>query len=206
MAAKKITKKKKPAVKKVKGIRPHTADVNRRRAVLENGLTVMEENFCNEYLVDLSGPMAVQRAGYSFGSISSDRVKASKLLHIPKIKARLTELSKERLLKTKEKMANVIEGLLYAANSNIFNFIKLDKSGDSFNLNKKEIDALPTEIKKTIIGMSNSRYGLKIKLEDKNKARELLAKYLGLITGNDDEGEGNVKKQIIRIGGTEIEF
>lgn len=56
-------------------------------------LTVLQEKFCQEYLVDANGKQAAIRAGFS---IRSAKNQASNLLRKPHIKKRLAELKTAR--------------------------------------------------------------------------------------------------------------
>src|SRR5688572_2954590 len=55
----------------------------------DDKLTIKQENFCNEYLIDLNGTRALIRAGFSENGAA---VEAHKLLRNPKIQKRIAEL------------------------------------------------------------------------------------------------------------------
>lgn len=56
-------------------------------------MTDLQDAFCREYIIDLNGAKAAERAGYS---IKTARQKACELLSNPDIQQRVSELKQER--------------------------------------------------------------------------------------------------------------
>ena len=67
---------------------------------VEDGLNEQQELFCREYLKDLNGTAAAQRAGYSPENSKAAAVQAHRLLDMPKVQAFLQGLMDERAKRT----------------------------------------------------------------------------------------------------------
>lgn len=73
------------------------------------------ERFCQEYIVDLNGGRAYERAGYKARGNAAE-VAASRLLRNVQVKARLAELQNERAERVQVTADDVVRGLLTEAN------------------------------------------------------------------------------------------
>jgi phage terminase small subunit len=75
-------------------------------------LTAQQERFCNEYIIDLIGSAAAERAGYAS---SNARAQASRLLKNDSVKQRIAELQASRAERVEVTQDMVISGLLKEA-------------------------------------------------------------------------------------------
>ncbi|GAG89442.1 unnamed protein product, partial [marine sediment metagenome] len=102
------------------------------------------ERFCQEYLVDLNGTKAAERA--KFGKKSA-RSKASQLLTKVNIQERIAELQAARAKRTEISQDRVLKELACLGHSNIKDYVK--HAADGF-IQFKDIDKISEEDAKAI--------------------------------------------------------
>lgn len=151
-------------------------------------LTVKQDAFCREYVVDMNGTAAAVRAGYSDDNA---RQQASRMLTKANIKARIDELLKikndklditaEKILKEFARIAFGDLRKLYHEDGRLKEVRELDDEGAAI-LSAIEVDELYSDHKK--IG-----YTKKVKLHNKLQALESLAKHLGLYQKDNEQGK-----------------
>ena len=133
-----------------------------------------QKRFVQEYLVDFNEPQAAIRAGYSkktAGAIGHENLKKPHILaEIEKRKKALQnklEITQERVL---QELASIAfsKGTDYA--SVIAGCVVVN-----------DTEGLTEEQKAAIVSIKQTKEGVEIKLADKYKALELLAKHLGLL-------------------------
>ena len=112
----------------------------------EYGLTLLQERFCEEYLIDLNGTRAYIRAGYS-AKPDIAKVAACNLLTKPEIQDRISQLMEERSKRTQIKADNVLQEIPRLAFHNIENYCDWDEDGNLFITPGKEI---PRQLKAAI--------------------------------------------------------
>tara|TARA_R110000824_G_scaffold171502_1_gene349137 strand:+ start:583 stop:1083 length:501 start_codon:yes stop_codon:yes gene_type:complete len=78
------------------------------KAVVKRKLTMKEQKFCQEYLVDLNATQAARRAGYS---LNNSRQVAAELLTKYPVYSKIQELFRKRSNKTELKAEEVIDDL-----------------------------------------------------------------------------------------------
>lgn len=158
-------------------------------------LTPLQNRFCDEYMVDFKEERACLRAGYSE---STARKYAYMLMRIPKIVKRLNELAEEWLkiyriarVNTVRIMTNIIE----ADVAKLF-----DHDG-----NLKPVKEIDLATRRAIAGIDYREETLKsgtrvkttkIRMVDKPKTIELLAKHQQLLT---DTVQLSVNTQVITL-------
>ena len=155
-------------------------------------LTDKQQQFCQEYLIDLNATRAAVRAGYSARSATNT---AADLLALPDIKSRVAELMQFRAKRTEISQDFVINKLHDIVNEDIKNYLSFkprkvkvkDKlSGQETEIETgAEITVRDSETIDThnISEISVSKYGnFRLKLADREKALMLLAKHLGMFT------------------------
>lgn len=149
-------------------------------------LTPKQRLFVAEYLTDLNATRAATAAGYS---PKGAEVQGSKLLRIPKVSAEIAKRHGKRLGKLEITADRVLEELALIGFSNMLDYVKIQKSGRSFDIDftklTREQAAAIQEITVDATGGSNDgerRLVLrnKFKLADKRAALELLGKHLKL--------------------------
>lgn len=140
------------------------------------GLTVKQDRFCHEYIIDGNGGQAAIRAGYS---PKSAHMNACKMLTNPEIQTRIAQLQADRVMRTEIKADRVVHELGLIAFSNIVNLIYFD--GDKFKLkNLTELDSDTTAAIKQIRVTKDGT--LSIELHNKLGALSELIKIMGMAT------------------------
>lgn len=145
-------------------------------------LTKKEEKFVDEYMIDLNGRRAYM-ASFGTKNEHSARTQASRLLAKPDIQAtidaRLNDMKKQ-YKGVREKIIERNLNILFQDYTNIVN------SKDNFVI-VKNTDELTREQKECIKSVIQTRDGVKIEFESKEKAEETIIRLLGL----DKEKEQN---------------
>ena len=140
-------------------------------------LNEKQKRFCNEYLIDLNATQAAIRAGYSSKTASE---QSSRLLRNVKIKREIDILMAERSKRTGVNQDRVIRELAKIAFVNSKDIIDY-KKGTVLSKAKEDDLACIQSVK---VKISNGDNGYmeerEIKLNDKLKALDSLAKHLGI--------------------------
>jgi phage terminase small subunit len=171
-------------------------------------LTDKQEAFCQEYLVDLNATKAAIKAGYSERSAS---VLAVKLMNKPQVQERIQELQQKRAARTEVSADRVVEELKVIAFSKVTDFLEVREVERSIGLKKKtpieedfddeDDEEEPLTVKynsvsvfqtsemnqaaiPAIAAIKEGKNGIELKLHDKTKALELLARHLGMLKDN----------------------
>lgn len=142
-------------------------------------LTIKQEKFCREYLVDFNATRAAKSAGYTKKSAHSI---GSENLMKPEIQSRIAELVKELNGEDPtDTIRKCIAELQMIAFGDYSDFVSWDEHGieawtPSGNLGDKS--RLVQEVSETTTASGGSR---KLKLYDKRWAFEMLGKYYGFL-------------------------
>lgn len=160
-----------------------TKKINRK------GLTLKEQAFVNEFMVDLNGTAACIRAKYA---PKNAHVTASKFLSNPKIQDAIAEAQLARQLRLEITADRVVLELARLGMSNMRNYLRFTTDGDPIiDLNGISEDAWSAIQELTIEDVpqgrgDDARDVRRIKLRLVQKAAPLrdLAKYLGVLEGN----------------------
>lgn len=152
------------------------------------------ERFCQEYIIDLNGTKAAERARYSK---KTARFQASQLLTILNIQKRIAELEAIRAKRLEISQDRVLKELACLGHSNIKDYIK--HAADGF-IQFKDIDNISEEDAKAIEAIKvNYKEGkIEFKLHSKTKTLEMIGRHLGMFKDIIDAGEG-LKTVIERI-------
>lgn len=161
-------------------------------------LTPKQERFCQEYLVDLNATQAYKRAGYSVHSDAAAGVEGFKLLKNPKIEQRIKELQDKRAKRTEITADKVLKELATIGFANVTDFVKVEKrtytetpfgDPDAEPVEKEykavdvfETDTISPEKIPALASIKQGKDGIEVKMHDKVKALELIAKHLGMFT------------------------
>lgn len=152
---------------------------------MDFGLNDRQKRFCEEYVIDLNGAQAYIRAGYvESGDLVVAASCAWDLLRNPHIQAYIQELMNDRSVRTRVTADRTLNEYAAIAFSNITDAV-------DFNTNEvilKDSDSLPKEISCAIASVSTSategKAGItrkvSIKMHDKLRALEMLAKHTGI--------------------------
>ncbi len=142
------------------------------------GLNPQQDQFCDEYLVDMDAGPAYLRAYPACRSKNSAAVAACRLLSMPRIQARIAELKAKRLRRIEVKQDNVIEELRRLAFSDLRD---LAEWGPGSLVLKNSVELAP-EVTATVKKVRFTKEGISIELHDKLQALLKLADHLGMVT------------------------
>lgn len=126
--------------------------------------------FCREYIIDFNATQAGIRAGYS---ATSARTTTSRLLAKDNIQAEIRRLTEERNRRTDVTADRVIQEFAKIA----FADIKDVAAWGKHSVYMKEMDEVDGSL---IAEIKNTEAGIGVKLHDKMKALEALAKHTGV--------------------------
>lgn len=158
-----------------------------------SNLTDKQEQFCQEYLIDLNATQAAIRAGYSE---ESARSIGQENLTKPDIQERIEELNKARQEATGITQKKVLEELAKVAFGDISNIF--DESGALLNIHDIDPDvrgmiaSVKSYEEKAVMGEETITQGMnrEVKCWDKLKALEMLSKHLGLFEKDNKQQKG----------------
>lgn len=158
-------------------------------------LTPKQERFVAEYLIDLNATQAAIRAGFSEKSAHDI---AAQLLGKTHIKAAIdaavskrsekTEITADRVLKEISRMAfydplDLIEIVRDALPEDVAGNVELSDDGKAITglRSARDIKYLPEDVRRAIVGWGYDRnQNFTVKLADKSKALDQLARHLAL--------------------------
>lgn len=139
-------------------------------------MTEKQKIFANEYLVDLNATRAYRVA---YPSVKKDETAAqagSRMLRNVKVAAYIQERMEERQKRTEITQDRVLEELAAIAFAKATDYAEVKEGQviikDTANLDEQQARA--------IAGIEEGKFGIKVKLNDKEKALELLGRHLGM--------------------------
>lgn len=139
-------------------------------------MTEKQKIFADEYLIDLNATRAYRVAYPSVKKEEAAAVNGSKLLRNTKVAAYIQERMKERQKRTEITQDRVLEELAAIAFAKATDYAKVKEGQviikDTANLDEQQARA--------IAGIEEGKFGIKVKLNDKEKALELLGRHLGM--------------------------
>lgn len=167
-------------------------------------MTKKQKIFADEYLIDLNATRAYKVA---YPSVKKDETAAqagSRMLRNVKVAAYIQERMEERQKRTEITQDRVLEELAAIAFARATDFAEIKDDRviikDTAGLTERQI--------KAIAGIKEGKFGIELKLNDKEKALELLGRHLGMfkdrleVSGLEDEKKklGDILEQL-RGGG-----
>ncbi len=154
-------------------------------------LTDKEERFCQEYIIDLNATQAAIRAGYSEKTarqIGSDNLSKAD------IQERLTELKKDRSIRTQVTADRVLKEFASIGFANIQDFLNSDLSVRNIKILKRKQSAAISSIKKTTFETETGvKTQIEFKLHDKVKALEDIGRHIGFF-----EADNKQKSEVLK--------
>lgn len=137
-------------------------------------LNAKQAAFCSEYLIDFNATQATIRAGYSERTAEG---QGSRLLSNAKVQEKIAELVAERSEANAATIERVIKELCAIAFTQITDIVYIN--------GRRKVVVKPTseltEAQKSAIeSISETQYGVKIKMHDKARAIEMLGRHLGM--------------------------
>ena len=167
-------------------------------------MTEKQKIFADEYLVDLNATRAYRVA---YPSVKKDETAAqagSRMLRNVKVAEYIQERMEERQKRTEITQDRVLEELAAIAFARAADFAEVK---DGFVIIKDTAGLSEQQIK-AIAGIKEGKFGVELKLNDKEKALELLGRHLGMfkdkveVSGLEEEKKklGDILEQL-RGGG-----
>ena len=167
-------------------------------------MTEKQKIFADEYLIDLNATRAYRVA---YPSVKKDETAAqagSRMLRNVKVAEYIQERMEERQKRTEITQDRVLEELAAIAFARAADFAEVK---DGFVIIKDTAGLSEQQIK-AIAGITESKFGVELKLNDKEKALELLGRHLGMfkdkveVSGLEEEKKklGDILEQL-RGGG-----
>jgi phage terminase small subunit len=176
-------------------------------------LTPKQKKFANEYLIDLNATQAAIRAGYSS---KTARSIGQRLLTYVDVQNYMEQRMKSRNKRVEISQDMVINELAKIAFANTTDYVQVQTKGRSKKVIVKDTSALNDDQLAAISSIKDGANGIELKLHDKQKALELLARHLGLfndkvqvvaqvdidnkIAYTDDELDGRIKELEKKLG------
>ena len=139
-------------------------------------MTEKQKIFADEYLTDLNATRAYRVA---YPSVKKDEVAAvngSKLLRNTKVQEYISERMQERQQRTEVTQDMVVKELAAIAFAKATDYAEV-KGG---TVHIKDTDSLSEQQIRAIAGIKDGKFGIELKLNDKEKALELLGRHLGM--------------------------
>jgi len=160
------------------------------KKIIMEKLTIKQEKFCQEYLINLGNASKAYRVAYNASKMKDKQVweEASKLLATPKVAQRVAELSEEALKRnniTVDKVLNEIATIafldmkeFYCEDNRLKSIHEIEETA------RRAIHSITTrEERNKVTDDIEIIHDIKtIKSSDKLKALELLGKYLKMFT------------------------
>lgn len=152
-------------------------------------MTEKQKLFADEYLIDLNATRAYRVAYPAVKKESTASAAAARMLRNVKVQAYISERMQERQHRTEVTQDRVIRELAAIAFSKATDYA-IVRGGTVYI---KNTDDLSDEQVRAIAGIKEGANGIEIKLNDKEKALELLGRHLGMfkdkveVSGLDEE-------------------
>ncbi|MEE8132139.1 MAG: terminase small subunit [Nitrososphaerales archaeon] len=151
----------------------------RRPCKNKDGLTVKQEAFCREYLIDLNGAQACIRAGYSEKTARQIATEMLSKLHIQDYMSSLMQKREKRTEVTSDRVVKELAKLAFFNMEDV-----IDEKGVTKELTEWSRDDLAAiqEVTEDKLGGEEGTAitRRKVKVSDKKASLELLARHLGI--------------------------
>ncbi|MDU3181406.1 MAG: terminase small subunit [Lachnospiraceae bacterium] len=143
-------------------------------------LTEKQKKFAEEYLIDLNATRAYLAAYPSVKNEQTAAVNGSKLLRNTKVKEYIAQRIQERQKRTEITQDRVVQELAAIAFAKITDYVEI-KNDDKRNVVVvKTTEGLSSEQIGAIAGIKQGKRGIELKLNDKERALEMLGRHLGM--------------------------
>lgn len=143
-------------------------------------LTPKQKIFADEYLIDLNATRAYKVAYPKVKKDESARVNGSKLLTNTNVVVYIDKRMKEREKRTGITQDRVLQELAKIGFADITDFVIIEEKGNYCTVKVKPTDKMPADKLGVIAGIKEGANGIEIKLNDKEKALELIGRHLGM--------------------------
>ena len=139
-------------------------------------ITEKQKLFADEYLIDLNATRAYRVAYKSIKTDEAAAVNASRLLRNANVAAYIQQQMDARQIRTEVTQDMVIEELAAIAFAKVTDYANI-RHGQVILKDTQELS--DTQIK-ALAGIKDGKFGVEVKLNDKEKALELLGRHLGM--------------------------
>ena len=139
-------------------------------------LTDKQKIFADEYLVDLNATRAYKAAFPRVRKDETARVNGSRMLTNANVAAYVEERMRERQKRTEITQDRVLEELAAIAFARATDYAEVKQE----RVIIKDTAELTEDQIKAIAGIKEGKFGIEVKLNDKEKALELLGRHLGM--------------------------
>ena len=152
-------------------------------------MTEKQKIFADEYLIDLNATRAYRKAYPSVKKDETAAAAAARMLRNVKVAAYIQERMQERQKRTEITQDRVLEELAAIAFAKATDYAEV-KEGQVVIKNTEELDEQQI---RAIAGIKEGKFGIEVKLNDKEKALELIGRHLGMfkdkleVAGLEDE-------------------
>lgn len=139
-------------------------------------ITDKQKIFADEYLIDLNATRAYRVAYPSVRKDEAAAVNGSKLLRNTKVAAYIQEQMNARQKRTEITQDRVIKELAAIAFARATDYATIENG----QVKLKDTQQLTDIQIKAIAGIKDGKFGVEVKLNDKEKALEMLGRHLGM--------------------------
>lgn len=152
-------------------------------------MTEKQKIFADEYLIDLNATRAYKSVYRNIKNDGVARKNGSRLLTNADIQKYITDRMQERQKRMEITQDRVLEELAAIAFARATDYAEVKGEG----VRIKDTDSLTDQQIKAIAGIKEGKFGIELKLNDKEKALELLGRHLGMfkdkveVSGLEDE-------------------
>lgn len=152
-------------------------------------MTEKQKIFADEYLIDLNATRAYRVAYPSVRKEKTAAQAGSRMLRNVKVQKYIADRMQERQKRTEITQDRVLEELAAIAFARATDYAEV--KGERVRI--KDTDSLTDQQLKAIAGIKEGKFGIELKLSDKEKALELLGRHLGMfkdkveVSGLEDE-------------------
>ena len=143
-------------------------------------MTEKQKIFADEYLIDLNATRAYRVAYPSVKKDEAAAVNGSKLLRNTKVQEYISERMQERQQRTEVTQDMVVKELAAIAFARATDYVEIRSNGVCGTVVIKPTTNLSDRQIRAIAGIREGANGIEIKLNDKEKALELLGRHLGM--------------------------
>lgn len=139
-------------------------------------MTEKQKIFADEYLIDLNATRAYRVAYPSVKKEQTAAAAAARMLRNVKVAAYIQERMEERQKRTEVTQDMIVQELACSAFANVTDYVEIVNGVVKI----KNTADMPEEQIRAIAGIKKGANGIEIKLNDKEKALELLGRHLGM--------------------------
>lgn len=163
-------------------------------------MTEKQKIFVDEYLIDLNATRAYRVAYPSVKKDETAAAAAARMLRNVKVAAYIQERMQERQKRTEITQDRVLQELAAIAFAKATDYAEIKNE----RVRIKDTEELDEQQARAIAGIEEGKFGIKVKLNDKEKALELLGRHLGMfkdkleVSGLEDEKKklGDILEQL----------